>query len=80
MTDKSPFVVPMGKQDQADGAKRCLATDNSDHLTLYKAYLGWKEAQKNGRQADVEYCHKCFLKRKSMIEIEVILSNCLRCS
>ena len=40
MTDKSPFVVPLGKRDQADAAKRALALGDSDHITIYKAYAG----------------------------------------
>ncbi len=40
MTDKSPFVVPIGQRDKADVARQSLSTANSDHLTMYKAYLG----------------------------------------
>ena len=40
MTDKSPFVVPMGKRAEADAARHSLAIANSDHITLFKAYVG----------------------------------------
>lgn len=40
VSGKSPFAVPMGLREQADAAKQSLATANSDHITLYKAYLG----------------------------------------
>ena len=39
LTEKSPFVVPIGKRDHADQAKQSLSTGHSDHLTLLKAYL-----------------------------------------
>lgn len=41
MADKTPFVVPLGRQDEATEAKKALATAASDHLTLYKAYQGY---------------------------------------
>ena len=40
MTDKSPFVAPIGKQDMANLAKQSLAVACSDQITVYKAYLG----------------------------------------
>ncbi len=40
MTDKSPFVVPLGKRDQADAVKKAMAVGASDHITIYKAYAG----------------------------------------
>ncbi|KAH3725266.1 hypothetical protein DPMN_051100, partial [Dreissena polymorpha] len=40
MTDKSPFVVPMGKQDAVSVVKQSLAVAASDHLTLYKVFCG----------------------------------------
>uniref|UniRef100_A0A8C5WWC9 RNA helicase n=1 Tax=Laticauda laticaudata TaxID=8630 RepID=A0A8C5WWC9_LATLA len=40
MTEKSPFTTPIGRKDEADLAKSFLALANSDHLTIYKAYLG----------------------------------------
>ena len=40
MTDKSPFVVPLSHREEANAAKQSLATAASDHLTVYRAYLG----------------------------------------
>ena len=40
MTDKSPFVLPLGKKQQVEAAKQALAVHNSDHVTLLKAFLG----------------------------------------
>ncbi len=41
MSDKSPWASPIGLRDEANLAKSALAEANSDHLTLYKAYLGY---------------------------------------
>src|SRR5690606_11475669 len=39
---KSPFVTPFGAEGQADAAKRLFAVADSDMLTWYNAYMGWK--------------------------------------
>jgi len=70
ISDKSPFAVPMGQREQADAAKHSLVTANSDHLTLYRAYLGWKSAKSKGKRAENEYCQKYYLKKSSLIDIE----------
>merc|ERR1719484_376935 len=39
---KSPFVCPMGKEREANEAKKSLAGDTaSDHFALTSAYEGW---------------------------------------
>uniref|UniRef100_A0A3P8WRP0 ATP-dependent RNA helicase DHX29 n=1 Tax=Cynoglossus semilaevis TaxID=244447 RepID=A0A3P8WRP0_CYNSE len=40
ITEKSPFYTPMNRKDEANLAKSGLALANSDHLTIYNAYLG----------------------------------------
>jgi len=40
MTDKSPFVAPLGKLDAVNAVKQSLAVGASDQLTIYKAYVG----------------------------------------
>lgn len=45
LTDKSPFVSPFNKRDMAQARKKKLTVNNSDHLTVLKAYtvsLGWR--------------------------------------
>uniref|UniRef100_A0A8C1B0M7 RNA helicase n=1 Tax=Cyprinus carpio carpio TaxID=630221 RepID=A0A8C1B0M7_CYPCA len=40
MSEKSPFVTPMNRKEEANLAKSALAVANSDHMTIYSAYLG----------------------------------------
>ncbi len=40
MSEKSPFVTPMSRKEEANLAKSALAVANSDHMTIYSAYLG----------------------------------------
>ncbi|XP_041825881.1 ATP-dependent RNA helicase DHX29 isoform X2 [Melanotaenia boesemani] len=70
ITEKSPFSTPMNSKDEANLAKAALALANSDHLTIYNAYLGWKNAQTEGMRAELSYCRKHFLNRTALITIE----------
>lgn len=40
---KSPFIRPFGKEDEADAARARFHVNNSDFLTIYKAYDIWRE-------------------------------------
>ncbi|XP_068952606.1 ATP-dependent RNA helicase DHX29 isoform X2 [Petaurus breviceps papuanus] len=72
MTEKSPFTTPIGRKDEADLAKSTLALANSDHLTIYSAYLGWKKArQEGGYRSEMAYCRRNFLNRTALLTLEV---------
>ncbi|KAM9338234.1 ATP-dependent RNA helicase DHX29 [Symphorus nematophorus] len=70
ITEKSPFSTPMNRKEEANLAKSALALANSDHLTIYNAYLGWKNSQSEGQRAEMSYCRKHFLNRTALITIE----------
>ncbi|XP_036164410.1 ATP-dependent RNA helicase DHX29 isoform X1 [Myotis myotis] len=79
MTEKSPFTTPIGRKDEADLAKSALATANSDHLTIYNAYLGWKKArQEGGPRSEVAYCRRNFLNRTSLLTLEDVKQELIR--
>uniref|UniRef100_A0A669EWS9 ATP-dependent RNA helicase DHX29 n=1 Tax=Oreochromis niloticus TaxID=8128 RepID=A0A669EWS9_ORENI len=70
ITEKSPFFTPMNRKEEANLAKAALAIANSDHLTIYNAYLGWKNSQTDGLRGEMSYCRKHFLNRTALITIE----------
>lgn len=70
ITEKSPFSTPINRKEEANLAKSALSLANSDHLTLYNAYLGWKNSQTEGYKAEMSYCRKHFLNRTALITIE----------
>ncbi|XP_067889108.1 ATP-dependent RNA helicase DHX29 isoform X2 [Heterodontus francisci] len=70
MTEKSPFVTPINGKDEANFAKAALALANSDHLTVYNAYLGWKNVRCDGYRAEMTYCKKHFLSRTALLTME----------
>ncbi|XP_030005917.1 ATP-dependent RNA helicase DHX29-like [Sphaeramia orbicularis] len=70
ITEKSPFSTPMNRKEEANLAKSAMALANSDHLTIYNAYLGWKNSQADGQRSEMSYCRKHFLNRTALITIE----------
>ncbi|XP_067424694.1 ATP-dependent RNA helicase DHX29 isoform X2 [Emydura macquarii macquarii] len=79
MTEKSPFTTPIGRKDEADLAKSSLALANSDHLTIYSAYLGWKKArQEGGYRAEMAYCRRNFLNRTSLLTLEDVKQELIK--
>uniref|UniRef100_A0A8D1NF34 ATP-dependent RNA helicase DHX29 n=2 Tax=Sus scrofa TaxID=9823 RepID=A0A8D1NF34_PIG len=79
MTEKSPFTTPIGRKDEADLAKSALAMADSDHLTIYNAYLGWKKAQQEGGyRSEIAYCRRNFLNRTSLLTLEDVKQELIK--
>ncbi|XP_034458909.1 ATP-dependent RNA helicase DHX29 [Hippoglossus hippoglossus] len=78
ITEKSPFSTPMNRKEEANLAKAALALANSDHLTIYNAYLGWKNSQTEGGREEMSYCRKHFLNRTALITIEDVKHDLMR--
>ncbi|XP_025027029.1 ATP-dependent RNA helicase DHX29 isoform X2 [Python bivittatus] len=79
MTEKSPFTTPIGRKDEADLAKSFLALASSDHLTIYKAYLGWKKARsEGGYHGEMIFCRRHFLNRTSLLTLEDVKQELIR--
>ncbi|XP_053304019.1 ATP-dependent RNA helicase DHX29 [Spea bombifrons] len=78
MTEKSPFITPIGRKDEADSAKSSMAIANSDHLTIFSAYVGWKTMRTEGYNSEISYCRKNFLNRKALLTIEDVKQELIR--
>ncbi|CAN4089642.1 unnamed protein product [Withania somnifera] len=51
LAHRDPFVLPINRKEEADAAKRSFAGDScSDHIALLKAYEGWKDAKRCGKE------------------------------
>ncbi|XP_059451843.1 DExH-box ATP-dependent RNA helicase DExH1 isoform X2 [Corylus avellana] len=60
LAHRDPFVLPISRKEEADAAKRSFAGDScSDHIALLKAFEGWKDAKRNGRER--AFCWDSFL-------------------
>ncbi|KAF5899942.1 ATP-dependent RNA helicase DHX29, partial [Clarias magur] len=78
ISEKSPFSIPMNRREEANLVRDALATANSDHLTIYTAYQGWKKASRDGPRAEMSYCRKHFLNRNALITIENMKQELIR--
>ncbi|KAG0064792.1 hypothetical protein BGZ89_008846 [Linnemannia elongata] len=67
---KSPFVTPFGAEDEADAAKARFKLADSDMLTWYNAYLGWRQAYQAKPNGIYDYCRKNFLSHQNLSMIE----------
>ncbi|KAM7268166.1 hypothetical protein ACFE04_010332 [Oxalis oulophora] len=66
---RDPFMMPLDKKDLAEAARAQFSANGySDHLSIVRAYNGWKEAEKN--QSGYEYCWKNFLSGQTLRMID----------
>ncbi|KAK8713480.1 hypothetical protein V6N13_148696 [Hibiscus sabdariffa] len=60
LAHRDPFVLPINRKEEADAAKRSFAGDScSDHIAVLKAFEGYKDAKRNGRER--AFCWENFL-------------------
>ncbi|XP_052464475.1 ATP-dependent RNA helicase DHX29 [Carassius gibelio] len=78
MSEKSPFVTPMNRKEEANLAKSALAVASSDHMTIYNAYLGWKRSRSEGRRAEMTFCRRHFLNCTALMTIEDVKQELIR--
>ncbi|OTB02740.1 hypothetical protein M426DRAFT_190879 [Hypoxylon sp. CI-4A] len=69
LSSKSPFTAPFGQRSQADQARKAFRRGDSDLLTVYNAYLGWKKVCQMSNN-DFQFCKKNFLSPQTLSNIE----------
>ncbi|KAI0146271.1 helicase associated domain-containing protein [Xylariaceae sp. FL1272] len=69
LQSKSPFTAPFGQRTQADQARKAFRRADSDLLTAYNAYLGWKKVCQTSSH-DFQYCKKNYLSSQNLSNIE----------
>lgn len=69
LSARDPFLMPFDKKDLAESAKAQFSgREFSDHLSLVRAYDGWKDAERH--QSAYEYCWKNFLSAQTLKGID----------
>ncbi|KAG2159994.1 P-loop containing nucleoside triphosphate hydrolase protein [Suillus bovinus] len=69
LSSKSPFIVPMGMEQEADRAKSSFRVDNSDFLTIHNAFSSWRKASENPSFVR-KFCRVNFLSHQNLQQIE----------
>ncbi|KAK0506080.1 P-loop containing nucleoside triphosphate hydrolase protein [Armillaria luteobubalina] len=69
LNSKSPFITPMGLEQEADRAKASFKVDNSDFLTIHNAFSSWRRACGNPGTAR-NFCRVNFLSHQNLQQIE----------
>ncbi|KAK0456451.1 P-loop containing nucleoside triphosphate hydrolase protein [Armillaria borealis] len=74
LNSKSPFITPMGLEQEADRAKATFKVDNSDFLTIHNAFSSWRRACGNPGVAR-RFCRVNFLSHQNLQQIEELRSH-----
>lgn len=69
LSSKSPFIVPLGMEQEADRAKSSFRIDNSDFLTIHNAFSSWRRASENPSFVR-KFCRVNFLSHQNLQQIE----------
>ncbi|KAK6362941.1 hypothetical protein TWF730_000392 [Orbilia blumenaviensis] len=70
LSSKSPWVQPFGKREQAETTRLTWKTGDSDLLTTYSAYCGWRRAVETKGVNEYEFCNKNYLSSRNLAAIE----------
>ncbi|KAK6357411.1 hypothetical protein TWF718_001723 [Orbilia javanica] len=70
LSSKSPWVQPFGKREQAETARLTWKMGDSDLLTTYSAYSGWRRAVETKGVNEYEFCNKNYLSSRNLAAIE----------
>ncbi|KAG7450382.1 uncharacterized protein BT62DRAFT_916822 [Guyanagaster necrorhizus] len=69
LNSKSPFITPMGLEQEADRAKATFRVENSDFLTIHNAFSSWRRTCGNPGAAR-KFCRVNFLSHQNLQQIE----------
>ncbi|KAL4071050.1 P-loop containing nucleoside triphosphate hydrolase protein [Scleroderma citrinum] len=76
LNSKSPFVKPLGLEQEAEHAKDTFCLGNSDFLTIHNAFSSWRRACTNPGFIRT-FCRKNFLSHDNLLQIEELRQQLL---
>lgn len=69
LNSKSPFVSPLGLEQEADRAKCSFRVENSDFLAIHNAFSSWRRASTNLASVR-KFCRVNYLSHQNLQQIE----------
>ncbi|KAI0082174.1 P-loop containing nucleoside triphosphate hydrolase protein [Panus rudis PR-1116 ss-1] len=70
LNSKSPFVEPLGLEDEARRAKMSFRVENSDFLTIHNAFTQWRNFCNIGTGEAHRFCRQKYLSFQNLQQIE----------
>ncbi|KIL70700.1 hypothetical protein M378DRAFT_194963 [Amanita muscaria Koide BX008] len=70
LNSKSPFLSPLGLEQEADRAKNSFKTENSDFLTIHNAFSSWRHASSVSSSFVKRFCRTNYLSHQNLQQIE----------
>lgn len=75
---KSPFVVPIGKRQEADAARFGFKAVGSDLITIVKCYSAWETACIRGKSVASNFCRRNFLSESTFNSLKAMREDLRR--
>ena len=67
LSDRSPFLSPLGRRDEARAAHQIFHREQSDHCALLEAHRRWAdERRQRGNGAARKFCDRFFLSERTL--------------
>ena len=67
LSERSPFLAPMHKRDEARAVQMVFNTAQSDHLAVVEAHRKWDEhCRQHGKGSGYRFCEKHFLSERTL--------------
>ncbi|KAG8906193.1 hypothetical protein FRB99_007409 [Tulasnella sp. 403] len=76
LSAKSPFITPLGQEDEADRAKSKFQVENSDFLTIHSVFSAWRNVINQGESVR-KFCRENYLSYQNLQQIEDIRQQLL---
>ncbi|KAK2461815.1 hypothetical protein APHAL10511_006278 [Amanita phalloides] len=70
LSSKSPFVSPLGLEQEADRAKNAFKIENCDFLTIHNAFTSWRRASSISSSHMKKFCRANYLSHQNLQQIE----------
>ena len=77
LSSKSPFGATVGSRSQTDQAKLSFKRSDSDLLTTYSAYAGWRRVCNTTGASEQNFCRKHSLSLQTLSNIEELKGQLL---
>jgi len=77
LSERSPFVAPMEKRDEAAAKRKQFEVELSDHLTLWRLYAKYSEVKRQGKARVRDWCRENYVSQATLETCEGLVKQYL---